>query len=141
MSEIKGNEEKKVEGQRQLYEFVKESVELPEKPGKYWIRYKHRTVIQYTGSFFDGWKFTHHNDLEWLKPASLTPIPSINGLVEELGAVSRSLYNALPTGEISAFDLTTIIKAHLTDLDNLMVKYSYETPTKVESISDKEDDK
>ena len=49
------------------------------------------------------------------KPQS-EPFPD-SGLVKELVSIRNKLYNELPTGEIKAFDLITLIKWHINDLD------------------------
>jgi hypothetical protein len=47
--------------------WIKESERLPDRPGKYWIKYNNRRGEIKTGSLFDGFKFPHHKSrIEWL---------------------------------------------------------------------------
>lgn len=43
-------------------------------------------------------------------------------LVQELVAIRNKLYDELPTGKIKAWDLISIIKWHINDLDNFTSK-------------------
>lgn len=47
--------------------WIKVSERLPEKWGKYYIKYTNHRGEQKTGSLFDGIKFPHHkSEVEWL---------------------------------------------------------------------------
>ena len=61
--------------------WIKASELLPNKSGKYWIKYINHNGEIRTGSFFDGFKFPHHkSEVEWLDETPTTTVaPPVAG--------------------------------------------------------------
>lgn len=71
--------------------WVKATEELPDKAGKYWIRYTNYKGLQLTGSLFDGFKFPHHQGFtEWLKPFEQVYVLTEDELEEVIKDAIRS---------------------------------------------------
>lgn len=105
--------------------------ELPTSEGKYYIKITHKNDLPQDAITMDcatyfkkrGWGVTK----EWKVTEYLQPRQAVilddgewEDLKNKISNSRDSLYNSLPSGEIHAFDLIKIIKAHLSELDELL---------------------